>query len=136
MFKKKEKYPDFVETCGYGTIEGIGGINCRHTFHPFDPKHNSNPYKEYDNEESKKAYDLSQKQRAMERKIRETKKQLYDIRHSIKTFHDENQVAEMKEELSKIKALFDKQFDAYESFCKQNNLKVDQERLYVGNQKG
>lgn len=135
-FRKQEKFEDFETITGYGTIEGLCGVNCRHTFHPFDPKHNSNPYKDYDNEESKKAYDLSQKQRAMERRIRETKKRMYDIRHSIKVLHDKNQISAMKEELSQIKALFDRQFGEYETFCRQNGLHIDQERLYVGNQKG
>lgn len=133
--KKEKKYPDLVEVTGYGTITGLCGANCRHTMHMHYPG-NSNPYKDYDNEENKKKYDLFQKQRSMERKIRETKKRLYEIRHSIKGFHDEKQIAEMKEELSEVKALFDKQFDAYEAFCKQNGLHIDQERLYVGNQKG
>lgn len=135
-FRKQDKFEDFETVTGYGTIEGLCGVNCRHTFHPFDPKHNSNPYKDYDNEENKKKYDLFQKQRSMERRIRETKKRMYDIRHSIKVLHDENQIAAMKEELSQIKALFDRQFGEYESFCKQNGLHIDQERLYVGNQKG
>lgn len=134
-FRKQEKFEDFETVTGYGTITGLCGVNCRHTFHPFDPKHNSNPYKDYDNEENKQKYDLFQKQRAMERRIRETKKRLYDIRHSIKVLRDENAIDAMKEELAQIKALFDRQFGEYESFCKQNGLKVDQERLYVGNQK-
>ena len=25
------EYPDFVETCGYGSVTGIGGANCRCT---------------------------------------------------------------------------------------------------------
>lgn len=134
-FRKQDKFEDFETITGYGTIEGLCGVNCRHTFHPFDPKHNSNPYKDYDNEENKQKYDLYQKQRAMERRIRETKKRMYDIRHSIKVFHDEDQITAMKEELSQIKALFDRQFGEYETFCKQNGLHIDQERLYVGNQK-
>lgn len=133
-FKKKKEYPDLVEVTGYGTIEGLCGVNCRHTIHMHYPS-NSNPYKDYDNEENKKKYDLFQKQRAMERKIRETKKRLYETRHSIKVLHDENTIAAMKEELSEVKALFDKQFGEYEIFCKQNGLHIDQERLYVGNQK-
>lgn len=133
-FRKQKKYPDLVEVTGYGTVKGLCGANCRHTMHMHYPG-NSNPYKDYDNEESKNAYDLSQKQREMERRIRKTKKRMYDIRHSIKVLHDENQIAAMKEELSQIKALFDRQFGEYESFCKQNGLHIDQERLYVGNQK-
>lgn len=133
-FRKQKKYPDLVEVTGYGTVEGLCGANCRHTMHMHYPG-NSNPYKDYDNEENKKKYDLYQKQRAMERKIRETKKRMYDIRHSIKILHDEKQIAAMKEELSQIESLFDRQFGEYESFCKQNGLHIDKERLYVGNQK-
>lgn len=29
------KYPDFEECTGYGTGEGLGGWNCRHSFFPF-----------------------------------------------------------------------------------------------------
>lgn len=133
-FKKQKKYPDLVEVTGYGTVTGLCGANCRHTIHMHYPG-NSNPYKDYDNEENKQKYELYQKQRSMERRIRETKKRLYDIRHAINILHDENQIAAMKEELSQVKALFDRQFKEYESFCRQNSLKVDQERLYVGNQK-
>ncbi len=134
-FRKQETFPDFETVTGYGTIEGLCGVNCRHTFHPFDPKRNSNPYKEYDSEENKQKYDLYQKQRAMERKIRETKRRLYNARHAIGALSDENAIAEMKLEEAEIKKLFDKQFGEYETFCKQNGLHVDQERLYVGNQK-
>ena len=28
-------YPDFEETCGYGSVTGIGGANCRHSYWPF-----------------------------------------------------------------------------------------------------
>lgn len=133
--RKQEKFEDFETITEYGTIEGLCGVNCRHTFHPFDPKHNSNTYKNYDNEENKKKYDIYQKQRAMERRIRETKKRMNNIKHAIKTLFDENATAEMKEELSQIKSLFDRQFAEYETFCKQNKFHIDQERLYVGNQK-
>lgn len=135
-FRKQEKFEDFETVTGYGTITGLCGVNCRHTFSPFDPKHNSNPYKDYDNEENKQKYDLYQNQRAMERRIRDTKKRMYNIKHSIDVLHDENQIAAMEDELSEVKALFDRQFGEYESFCKQNGLHIDQERLYVGNQKG
>ncbi len=28
-------YPDFETVCGIGSVTGIGGANCRHSFHPF-----------------------------------------------------------------------------------------------------
>lgn len=134
-FRDQEKYPDLVEVTGYGTVKGLCGANCRHTMHMHYPG-NSNPYKDYDSEENKQKYDLYQKQRAIERKIRDTKKQMYNIKHSIKTLHDKEAILAMKEELSQVKSLFDRQFSEYDRFCKQNGLHIDQERLYVGNQKG
>jgi len=32
---KRRRYPDFIETCGYGKGGGIGGWNCRHSFYAF-----------------------------------------------------------------------------------------------------
>jgi len=134
-FRKQKKYPDLVEVTGYGTVRGLCGANCRHTMHMRYPG-NSNPYKDYGNEENKQKYDLYQKQRAMERRIRDTKKRMYNIKHSVQALHDEDAIAAMKEELSEVRALFDRQFGEYERFCKRNELHIDQERLYVGNQKG
>ena len=30
-----EEYPDFIETTGYGEVDGLCGVNCRHSFSPF-----------------------------------------------------------------------------------------------------
>lgn len=32
---KSKKYPDFRRATGYGTGPGLGGWNCRHSFHPY-----------------------------------------------------------------------------------------------------
>lgn len=32
---KSRKYPDLREYTGYGTVDGLCGANCRHTFHPW-----------------------------------------------------------------------------------------------------
>lgn len=134
-FRRKESYEDFETVTGYGTIEGLCGINCRHTFEPFYPgmKNNQTPY---DSEENKKAYDLSQQKRAMERKIRDTKKRLFEVRHVIKSANDENLIAGLKEDEAKIKALFDKQNSEYTAFCRQNGLRRSEDRLYVSKADG
>ena len=31
----QSEYADFADTCGYGSVTGIGGANCRHSFWPF-----------------------------------------------------------------------------------------------------
>lgn len=69
------KYPPLSET-GYGTIEGIGGINCRHVLYPFIEGVSKQRYFPYDVEKSRKAYEQSQKQRYLERQIRKAKREL------------------------------------------------------------
>ena len=32
---KSKKYPDFVQRTGYGSGDGLGGWNCRHSFYPY-----------------------------------------------------------------------------------------------------
>lgn len=130
-FRKKEQYEDFETVTGYGTIEGLCGINCRHTFFPFY-KGMTNNQTQYNTEENNKKYDLYQKQRAIERKIRETKKRLYDIRNAIKTASDEKLINELKDQELVIKSLFDKQNREYTIFCNKNGLTRKEDRLYVG----
>jgi hypothetical protein len=80
------KYPDFVKSTGYGTGEGLGGWNCRHSFYPFFEGLSENAYsrKELNEYASKKVtyqgkeidvYTATQYQRGIERKIREWKRQ-------------------------------------------------------------
>ena len=80
------KYPDFVKSTGYGTGEGLGGWNCRHSFYPFFEGLSENAYDkktlaEYKKEtvkyngEDLSMYDATQYQRGIERKIRFWKRQ-------------------------------------------------------------
>ena len=71
---KSTKYPPLSET-GYGTIEGIGGINCRHVLYPFIEGLSVRRFPKYDEAETKKRYAESQKQRYLERRIRQAKRE-------------------------------------------------------------
>lgn len=35
--KTVEKYPDFIKATGYGTVTGLCGANCYHSFSSFLP---------------------------------------------------------------------------------------------------
>lgn len=76
-----KEYPDFIESTRYGEVDGLGGINCRHTYFPFfkgiseraytdkelqelDPK----PFK-YEGK-TYNSYEATQRQRYYERNIR------------------------------------------------------------------
>ena len=83
-----EKYPDFIQSTGYGTGGGLCGWNCRHNFIPFDPKTMTNNIAKYGMEENKEAYIKSQKQRYLERNIRNTKRVIKVIQDNIKKFRE------------------------------------------------
>lgn len=75
------KYPSFIDATGYGTITGLCGINCRHSFFPFFEGLSQNAYDEatLDSYEKKtvtyqgkeiSVYEATQIQRSIERQIR------------------------------------------------------------------
>ncbi len=90
------RYRDFYEATGYGNVSGLMGANCRHSFAPYrhgaprayepDPK---SPTGLSNNE----IYEYEQKQRALERDIREAKRQLRGAEIEHKAFGtDESRV--------------------------------------------
>ena len=82
---KSKKYPDFRRATGYGTGPGLGGWNCRHSFHPyFDGMARTYGAKELKKREAKSItyngeklteYEASQRQRYIERQIRRWKRE-------------------------------------------------------------
>lgn len=83
--KGNPKYPDFVTTTGYGTIVGLAGINCRHSFYPYfegtDRNYTAKTLEEYAgktvtyNGREMSFYQGTQIQRSIERKIRAKKRE-------------------------------------------------------------
>lgn len=78
-------YPDFEETCGLGSVTGIGGANCRHSFWPFIEGVSERTYTDEQLEKIDRppfefegrvytAYQATQKQREIERTIRKLKR--------------------------------------------------------------
>lgn len=67
------RYPDFKQSTGYGTITGLCGINCRHSFYPYFPGY-SDPEAPLNAERNAKQYQLEQLQRNNERNIRQWKR--------------------------------------------------------------
>lgn len=69
-----EKYKNFYITTGYGLVDGLGGVNCRHLFWAFFPGISKIPKKLVDDGENSRVYELLQRQRAYERAVRKWKK--------------------------------------------------------------
>lgn len=83
---KHPKYPSLVEATGYGTGDGLGGWNCRHSFFPFIEGVSEPTYtgaeledlnaKNYEfNGIKMTEYEATQKQRSIERNIRRWKRE-------------------------------------------------------------
>ena len=81
-----KKYPDFIFSTEYGSVTGLCGVNCRHSFYPFFEGLSENAYSQAALDEYADAtvkyngqdvpmYDATQMQRAIERKIRTAKRE-------------------------------------------------------------
>lgn len=66
------------DVCGYGLIDGLGGINCRHTFYAFWEGVTPIPPK-IDTSENARVYELEQEQRRIERDIRRIKREINSL---------------------------------------------------------
>nr|DAH45678.1 MAG TPA: minor capsid protein [Caudoviricetes sp.]DAI79256.1 MAG TPA: minor capsid protein [Caudoviricetes sp.] len=126
-----EKYPDFIQSTGYGTGGGLCGWNCRHNFIPFDPKTMTNNIAKYGMEENKEAYIKSQKQRYLERNIRNTKRVIKVIQDNIKNSENLQLEQTLKKQFQLKKSLLKKQQENYFKFCSDNNLRAREDRLKI-----
>lgn len=117
LSKVKSNYPDLVEHTGFGKMLGLCGINCRHTMSPFYPGINIDRGSQIDKAKNEERYKLDQKQRAMERAIRETKRE-YSAFKGVKSDDEE-----FKKEKKRLRDKLQKQSDRYLDFCQKNGLK-------------
>jgi len=80
------EYPNFYTVTGYGTAEGLHGVNCRHSFYPFFEGISERIYSDAElesyanktvtyNGKEMSVYEATQVQRGIERKIRHWKRQ-------------------------------------------------------------
>lgn len=115
---------------------GLHGYNCRHSHRPWD-KSLRNPYVDADGNpkidvhESMEQYDNQQKQRAMERNIRQTKRQLLMKKQEIDGIAETDVKELLQPEYDKLAYKLRKQNKAYNAFCEQNNLQKQSDRLKV-----
>lgn len=82
---KTKGYAKLSDATGYGTVTGLGGVNCRHSFHPFYPgfskkEHTATELRDMKNEavtvdgREMPLYQATQLMRELERRYREQKR--------------------------------------------------------------
>lgn len=126
---RDKRFPDFASTTGYGTVTGLCGVNCRHSFGTGDGE--NNPFEQYDSEENRKVYEMQQRQRTLERRIRDSKRKVQGLQTAVDNCQDEKLKFELQQKLDRKSYTLSQQNKAYKQYCKDNNLKEYAERLKV-----
>lgn len=137
--------PNLAETTGYDIVNGTGhvlnplglhGYNCRHSHKPWN-KSLRNPYLDengnlkIDSEENRKVYELQQQQRAMERAIRQTKRQLLVKQAEIDGVAETDVKEMLQPEYDKLAYKLRMQNRKYNQFCADNGLRTQADRIKV-----
>lgn len=128
---KDKRFPDFRTSTGYGTVTGLCGVNCRHSFGSGDGE--NNPYVDINlsSEDNIKAEERAKKQRLMERRIRNSKREIQNLQTAIDASGDDKLKLELQQMYDRKSAVLRRQNKQYREFCKDNGLKEYSERLRV-----
>lgn len=126
----KSEYPPFEQSTGYGTVSGLCGANCRHSFSPFF-EGMDNPFEQFDSEENRKQYEKEQYQRTLERRIRKTKREVMGLKEAVDTSPSEQARFANYMDYQRKSALLAKQNKAYRDYCTENGLKPLNDRIQI-----
>ena len=129
---KSKKYPSLKAVTGYGTVTGLKGANCRHDFYPViegisEPSYTEEKLKSIDpppfeyNGKTYTYYEATQRQRAMERSMRKTKREILAA-----------DATDDKDRFAEKSVLLRRQKEEYGRFSKAAGLSVRNERAQVG----
>lgn len=127
---KDKRFPSFSQT-GYGTGEGLGGYNCRHSFGSGTGKEKDNPYRDIQAKDNYKVEQAEKRQRALERRVRKTKREVMGLQEAVEKCQDEAVKFELQQVLDRKSYLLQKQNKAYNDYCKENDLRTQAERLQI-----
>lgn len=118
------KRKDLVDITDYGSITGLGGINCKHYAEPYFGDKRGDELKRFGEEETSKAYELSQKQRYLERGVRKWKRkaEMFKVNGDKEAYLKSNN--KVKEWQLRVK-----------DFTEKNDLKRDYTREYISESK-
>lgn len=139
-------YPNLAEMTGYDIDEkgngkvvdprGLHGYNCRHSHKPWD-KRLRNPYVDengnpkIDTEKNRKLYEEQQKQRAMERAVRKTKRELLMKQEEINRVAETDVKEMLQPEYDRLAHKLHQQNEVYNKFCEEKGLQRQSDRLKV-----
>lgn len=138
---QRGRYPDFVSSTHYGSGDGLCGWNCRHSFFPYYEGLSASVYpreriSEYNNRtveyngQTVSYYDATQAQRAMERRIRATKRELAGYAEGMQS-DDEAVRNALREDFNASSVTLKQQEAKLRDFTRQTGLDRQNEREQV-----
>lgn len=127
---RSPKYPDFVQSTKYGSVTGLCGANCRHNFSPYF-EGMGNPFDEYDSEANKKAYEEQQRQRELERRIRNTKREVIGFKTALENAKTDKSRLDFQMDYERKARLLKRQNEEYKAYCEEHNLKQLRDRVSI-----
>lgn len=130
IFTKEQLYSTDEGMPAYGTVTGLCGANCRHNISPYI-EGMSNPFEHFDSEENLKMYEKEQRQRLLERRIRDTKREVLGLKETMDKCQDEFTKSELERMYMRKSALLSKQNKAYDDYCIQNGMKKLNDRISI-----
>lgn len=137
-------YKTLEEGCDYGSVTGLCGVNCRHTFFPYY-KGSTRTYTNKELQELKNEkvtyngqkiskYDASQIQRKMERQIRQDKKDIAVLQGVLTSNNKDGKLLEdTKLQLANAQTKLKQHNSLLNEFTQQTGLRKDDARLFIGN---
>lgn len=114
------KREDLIPITGYGEVDGLGGINCRHYFEPYFGEERGDAEKKYTQKECEDIYTKTQEKRYLERGIRSWKRKK-------EMFKENGDIEEYKKASAKL-TQWNKR---YRLFCDKYNMQIDYIRTYA-----
>ena len=130
-----------TQEIGYGSVDGFGGVNCRHDWHPYfeglPRTYSEKRLKELNTpniqigDKLYTDYEVSQMQRALERRIREKKRQVLAAKTHRSNALDEAAEILADEEFRKKSVQLKKAEQKLKDFLKQTGFLNDSARLWV-----
>ena len=128
---RTKKFPLFAESTGYGSVTGLCGANCRHSFSPGDGVHNPWDDKSINFADQRKAYELQQRQRTLENRIRKSKRSVRTAQTARDSATDGATRAVFDREFQRKSAVLQRQNAEYNKLCADNNLRKRDERVAI-----
>lgn len=127
---------------GYGTGDGFKGWNCRHDWFPYfegsTRMYSEKVLKELDAKNVKfpdgsmhTLYEAEQRQRALERRIRQTKRTLAVCDEALKNLSDEELLKNLKKEFNWYSKTLKRQEAELKAFCRKVDLLPDNARTQI-----